>query len=229
MAGGSGFVTRIFSSPGSGAGSGTGSPGAAAGSIVLPEPEGKGRLSLEEALRGRRSVRDYAGRPLTLEEISQLLWAAQGITDPDEGGRTVPSAGALFPLEVYLLAGRVEGVPEGLYRYRPARHDLVRVLPGDLRCALATAAYGQSWAAAAAAVVVFSTVLERTTVRYGGRGKMFAHMEAGGAFQNVHLQAVSLRLGTVIIGAFDDGKVGEVLGLPPGEKPIGFMPVGAER
>ncbi len=179
-------------------------------------------------MRARRSVRSYGARPLTLREVSQLLWAAQGITGAD-GGRTVPSAGALYPLEVYMVAGKVEGLPAGLYRYRPRRHDLARVRTGDLRAALASATYGQGWTAEAPAVIVFAAVHERTTSQYGGRGKMYVRMEVGGAFQNVHLQAVGLRLGTVIIGAFDDDKVAAVLGLPPAEKPLGLMPVGAER
>jgi SagB-type dehydrogenase family enzyme len=228
MVSGSGFVTRICLSPGSAAGPPPEEPGGTARTISLPEPETRGNSSLEEALRARRSVRSYAARPLTLKEVSQLLWAAQGITGSG-GGRTVPSAGALFPLEVYLVAGKVEGVPAGVYKYGPRRHDLSGVLSGDLRDALASAAFGQSWAAAAPAVIAFAAVHERTTAEYGGRGKMYVRMEVGSAFQNVHLQAVALRLGTVVIGAFDDDKVGEVLRLPPNEKALGLMPVGAER
>ncbi len=196
--------------------------------IRLPEAREAGKVSLEKALRDRRSLRTYARDPLTLTEVSQLLWAGQGVTDR-EGQRTAPSAGALYPLELYLVAGNVEGLPKGLYKYRCRRHDLVRVGWDDLRSRLASAALDQDCVRKGAAVIVFSAVYERTTRKYGNRGIRYVHMEVGHAAQNVYLQAISLGLGTVFIGAFNDSEVKKVLSLPREEEPLGLMPVGRRR
>ncbi len=193
--------------------------------IFLPEPRYDGGVSVEEALLERRSVRSYAGEPLSLETVSQLLWAAQGITDP-RGFRAAPSAGATYPLEVYLFAGDVSGVAQGIYRYLPEQHELVLVVAGDRRGDLARAALNQQWVADGAIDIVFTAVYERTTAGYGERGIRYVHMEVGHAAQNVYLQAVSLRLGTVVIGAFDDGRVAEILKLAEDEVPLYIMPVG---
>jgi SagB-type dehydrogenase family enzyme len=181
---------------------------------------------VEEALGSRRSLRSFAGAPLTLLEVSQLLWAAQGITSAD-GGRTAPSAGALYPLELYLVAGDVTALPRGTYHYRPRQHDLVCVDSGeDRRSALAAAALGQRWVAAGAAVLVISAVYERTTTKYGERGDRYVHMEVGHVAQNVYLQAAALRIGTVFVGAFRDNAVSQALGLPATARPLGLMPLG---
>jgi len=193
--------------------------------IGLPQPRYRGDVSLEEALLQRRSVREYTGEPLTLEEISQLLWAAQGITDP-RGFRTAPSAGGLYPLEVYLVAGEVAGLEAGVYKYRPQEHSLIWVVVGDRRENLCTAALGQVWVREAAADIVILAVYERTTVKYGDRGIRYVHLEAGHAAQNVCLQATALGLGTVTVGAFYDDEVQAVLGAPKNEKPLYVMPVG---
>jgi SagB-type dehydrogenase family enzyme len=194
--------------------------------VALTPPRERGPLSVEEALRARRSVRSFTGAPLTLVEVSHLLWAAQGITSA-EGGRTAPSAGALYPLELYLVAGDVTALPRGIYHYRPQRHDLVRVDSGeDRRSALAAAALGQRWIAAGAAVLVITAVYERTTVKYGERGLRYVHMEIGHVAQNVYLQATSLRIGTVFVGAFQDGAVARLLALPDSVHPLGLMPLG---
>lgn len=195
------------------------------GAIKLPEPRFKGPVSVEEALLKRRSVREYKDEPLTLAEVSQLLWAAQGVTDP-RGFRTAPSAGALYPLELYLVVGRVEGLSVGVYRYVPDGHYLLRVADGDRREELAAAALGQAYVRDAPIDLVLSAVTERTTSRYGYRGVRYVHMEAGHVGQNVHLQAVSLGLGTVMIGAFTDEQVKQVVGLPKEEVPLYIMPVG---
>jgi SagB-type dehydrogenase family enzyme len=178
--------------------------------ISLPDPEYDGDTSIEEALRKRRSVRSFKDRPLTLAEISQLLWAAQGFTGP-EGLRTAPSAGALYPLEVYVIAGNVNGLPDGVYKYRPYRHEVAMVAAGDKRTELCSAALGQTSVSRAAAVIVFAAVYDRTTVKYGDRGIQYVYMETGHAAQNVFLQAVPLALGTVVIGAFHDDAVKKVL------------------
>jgi len=199
--------------------------GEPAGAIQLPEPRLKGPVSVEEALLRRRSVREYKDEPLTLAEVSQLLWAAQGITDP-RGYRTAPSAGALYPLELYLVVGRVEGLSAGIYHYIPDGHYLLPVAGGDRRAELAAAALGQAYVRDAPIDLVLSAIPERTTKRYGYRGIQYVHMEAGHVGQNVHLQAVSLGLGTVMIGAFTDERVKQVMNLSKEEVPLYIMPVG---
>lgn len=196
------------------------------GDIVrLPPPRTSSERSLEETLERRRSVRRYASKALRLDELGQLLWAAQGITGP-EGKRTAPSAGALYPLELTVVAGRVEGLEPGVYRYRPASHDLVRRATGDRRQALARAAGYQAWVHQAPAVLVVAGVVERTAVKYGGRARRYVHLEAGAAAENAHLQAVALGLGLVMVGAFDDRAVQEVAALSPEEEPFLLLPVG---
>ncbi len=192
----------------------------------LPEPAYDSTTSVEQALLGRRSVRSYRDEPLTLEQVSQLLWAAQGVTEPGRGFRTAPSAGALYPLELYLVAGDVEGLSQGVYRYAPDRHELVQVKSGDVRDELTEAALGQPWVGEGAIVLVLSAVYERTTQKYGERGIRYVHMEAGHAAQNICLQAVSLNLGTVTVGAFGDDAVREILTMPDDEQPLYIIPVG---
>ena len=193
--------------------------------ITLPEPRYDSDVSLEEALLKRRSVRDYSNEALTLQEVSQLLWAAQGITDPS-GKRTAPSAGALYPLEVSIVVGDVEDIVKGVYKYEPQQHELIQVLAGDQRKALAKAALDQQSVAQGAMDIVITAIYERTTGKYSDRGIRYVHMEAGHAAQNVYLQAVALNLGTVSIGAFYDDQVKEVLNLPDDREPLYIMPVG---
>lgn len=193
--------------------------------IKLPQPRQQSSTSIEEALRQRRSVRDYSDSSLSLAEISQLLWAAQGITNR-EGLRTAPSAGALFPLEVYVVAGWIENLFHGVYKYHPERHELTMEIEGDLRSNLYNAALEQESILESPASIVITAVFERVTIKYGSRGIMYVHMEAGQAAQNVHLQAEALNLGTVVIGAFYDEQVKKVLHLPKDEQPICIMPIG---
>lgn len=193
--------------------------------IKLPPANIDGDLSLEAALLQRRSIRTYRPEALRVEQISQLLWAAQGVTDA-HGGRTAPSAGALYPLEITLLAGNVTGLPVGLYRYLPAEHALIKITEGDRRSQLHQAALQQDAIKEAAAVIVISAIYERTQVKYGERGIQYVHIEAGSTAQNIYLQATSLGLGTVFIGAFYDDQVKAVLSLGESEIPLGLMPVG---
>lgn len=181
--------------------------------------------SLENALRERRSVREYSGKPLTRDELAQLLWAAQGMTGP-EGFRTAPSAGALYPLEVDVVVGDVDGLPSAIYRYKPDRHELVVSREGDRRRELRAAAHGQDCVGGAAAVVALAAVYERTSGQYGGRGVRYVHMEVGHTAQNVCLQATALGLGAVVVGAFEDGPLKRVLGLARDEEPLALVPVG---
>jgi SagB-type dehydrogenase family enzyme len=196
--------------------------------VLLPTPQTQGELSLEEALSQRRSIRDYAPEPLTLAEVGQILWAAQGITHPD-GYRTAPSAGALYPLEVYLVAGDVTDLPPGVYRYRPLKHELIPVQSGELRAPLCAASLGQESIEEAPAVVVITAVYERTARKYGQRARRYVHIEVGHAAQNVYLQAAADGLATVIVGAFHDEKVQSVLGLPADHEPLALMPLGHPR
>jgi len=193
--------------------------------ITLPSPSYSGDISVETALQKRRSDRAYRDSPLTLTEVSQLLWAAQGITS-ESGYRTAPSAGALYPLEVYLVAGKVTDLPAGVYKYRPGGHKLVKIAGDDHRFELAAAALGQQPVGNGALALVLAAVYERTTAKYGRRGVQYVHMEVGHASQNVYLQAESLDLGTVFIGAFDDEKVKGLLNMPDAERPLGIMPIG---
>lgn len=193
--------------------------------ISLPEPQTDGETSVEQALSHRRSVRSYTSEPLTLAEVSQLLWSAQGITS-GQGFRTSPSAGALYPLELYVVAGNVTDLQPGIYRYLPSEHKLTRVTSGDRRQELAEAALGQACLRDGAAVFVFSAVPERTTQRYGERGIRYIHMEAGHAAQNLLLQVVALDLGAVVVGAFRDDRVERVVGMEPDEEALYLVPVG---
>ena len=196
--------------------------------IKLPGPRYDSDVSVEEALLKRRSIREYTGEPLTLQEVSQLLWAAQGITDP-RGLRTSPSAGALYPLEVYVVVGDVENLAKGVYKYKPHEHEIIKVLDGDKREELAKAALGQAWVKEAAINIVITAVYARTTVKYGDRGIRYVHMEAGHAAQNLYLQATAMNLGTVTVGAFHDEQVKEVLNLPKDEQPLYILPVGKKK
>lgn len=193
--------------------------------INLPKPVEAGEMSLEQLLSQRRSVREYADATIELFEIGQLLWSAQGITHP-QGFRTAPSAGALYPLELYLVAGHVEGLDTGMYHYNPEGHHLMKTIGDDLRKRLTRAALSQSCLREAAAVVVFAAVYERTTQKYGKRGIRYVHMEVGHAAQNLFLQAEALGLSTVVVGAFDDERVAEVLNLPTDVHPLMLMPIG---
>lgn len=194
--------------------------------IPLPSPRLESDTSIEEALLRRRSHRSFASLPLSLQEVAQLLWAAQGVTDKASGFRTAPSAGALYPLKVYLVAGQVEGLAPGVYGYLPEEHALYRVLSGDRREELFRVALFQEWIREAPGILVFTALYERTTRKYGERGIRYVHMEAGHAAQNVYLQAEALNLGTVVVGAFEDKGVQRVLGLSEKEAPLYLMPVG---
>jgi SagB-type dehydrogenase family enzyme len=198
------------------------------GVIKLPEPRQDSKTSVESALRRRRSVREFGKAGLKLAEVSQLLWAAQGITDP-EGKRTAPSAGALYPLEVFLVAGGQDELPADVYRYRPKGHDLLPVVQGDQRAQLAAAALEQDWLNDAPVTIGIAAVYEQTARKYKQRADRYVHMEVGHAAQNVHLQAVALELGTVVVGAFDDAEVKQVLSLAANEEPLCLMPIGKLR
>jgi len=188
--------------------------------VPLPTPLLQGTISLEEALVGRRSVRAFKSTPLTAAELSQLLWAAQGITH-ERGFRTAPSAGALYPLELYVVTA------EGVFRYDPPRHLLQIISQVDVRPALYAAALEQEPVRRAPAVFVVTAVYERTAQKYGAdRSPRYVHLEAGHASQNLLLEAVVMGLGAVPIGAFEDSRVKQVLGTPADHEPLYLIPVG---
>jgi SagB-type dehydrogenase family enzyme len=193
--------------------------------IKLPKPRFTGKVSIEEALRRRRSTRKYRDKPVTLDEVSQLLWAAQGVTGAFNE-RTAPSAGSTFPLEMYLVAARVQDLPAGIYKYRVRAHALDFTTAGDWREELATAALDQDCIRCCAAAVLLTAVYQRTIDEYGDRAVRYVHMETGHVGQNVHLQAGAIGLGTVAVGAFDDKAVAKLLDLPDQENPIYIMPFG---
>lgn len=193
--------------------------------IKMPEPRFDSAISVEKVLRSRRSVREFSKDPLELSQIAQLAWATQGITGA-EAHRTAPSAGALYALELYIVAANVNGLPAGIYRYEPSTHEVSSVIESDTRQQLSRAAPEQASISQAAAIFALSAVYERISTKYGERGIRYAHMEAGHAAQNLLLQAVALGLGAVLVGAFDDAKVKRILGLSKNEAPLYLIPVG---
>jgi len=187
--------------------------------IKLAKASQIGSMPLEQAMAVRRSRRHFLPKSLTLEQIGQLVWSAQG-QEPGSRYRTTPSAGATYPLELFVVT------EEGLSHYLPAKHSLERLIDEDLRAALASAAWGQEFIQAAPLTLVFTAEFPRTTNRYGKRGVRYVYMEAGHAAQNVHLQAEALGLGSVAVGAFDDAAVSTVLSLPRNLEPLYMVVVG---
>jgi len=204
--------------------------------IKLPSPQLKGKVSLEETILRRRSVRRYRREPLDLPQLSQILWSAQGITGT-RGFRAAPSAGATYPLEIFVVVGK-QGViaseakqaPEelqaGIYHYEAASHSLSLHKPTDLRPDLARATLDQEFIIDAPVDIVICALYHRTSYRYGRRGERYVHMEVGHVGENIHLQAVALGLATVEVGAFHDEEVRTVLGVDEQIKPLYILPVG---
>jgi len=199
--------------------------------IDLPKPKFKGSMSVEETIKKRRTERSFVSITLSQQQLSQILWAAQGITE--EGGfkRSIPSAGALYPLNIFAVVGKegVDDVQAGVYQYQPAHHQIKCVIPGDLRKKLAEAALSQMWISRAPITIVITAEYERTTEKYGKRGVRYIHMEVGHAGQNIFLQAESLNLGAGIVGAFEDERVKDILKLPDEYVPLLIMPVGVSH
>lgn len=195
--------------------------------IKLPPPQLKGKISLEEAIAKRRSVRKYCSESLTLSQLSQILWSAQGITGAGRL-RAAPSAGATYPLEIFAFVGKqaIEGLQAGIYHYDVDSHSLVLHQPGDLRRGLAGVALDQGFIANAPVDIIICALYSRTSYTYGRRGERYVHMEVGHVGENIHLQAVALGLATVQVGAFDDEEVRKVLGVEEQIKPLYIMPIG---
>ena len=204
--------------------------------IKLSLPQLKGEVSLEETILRRRAVRRYRREPLDLSQLSQILWSAQGITGT-RGFRAAPSAGATYPLEIFvfvgkqsIIASKAKQTPEelqaGIYHYEPKSHSLSLHTSGDLRPDLARAALDEEFIVQAPVDIVICALYHRTSYRYGSRGERYVHMEVGHVGENIHLQAVALGLATVEVGAFHDEEVRNVLGVDEQIKPLYIMPVG---
>ncbi|MDI6902843.1 MAG: SagB/ThcOx family dehydrogenase [Methanocellales archaeon] len=193
--------------------------------ILLPKPSKDGEISVEEAIASRRSIRQFRPGAIELRQLSQLLWAAQGITDP-RGFRAAPSAGALYPLEIFIVTGEVEELEEGIYHYDVEEHALELRREGDLRHEIAIAASNQMWIKDAPAIVVVCAIYERTTRKYGSRGERYVHMETGHVGENIYLQAGSLGLACTVVGAFLDDEVRRILDVSEEIKPLYLIPIG---
>lgn len=200
----------------------------------LPSPKIDGNMSVERALAGRRSHRNFADLSVPAQKLSQILWAAYGVTDPRPdrpalrgGFRTAPSAGGLYPFEIYVLVGNVDGIETGFYKYISEEHKIVRTIDADLREELSVLALNQVQVKAAPIVVFYSAIFERMTKKYGNRGReRYVCMDLGHSAQNIYLQAEALNLGACAIGSFRDSEVSVLLQLPEEEEPLYIMTVG---
>lgn len=188
--------------------------------IRLPQPRLTGTISLEQALATRRSVRNFGSGTLDYNQLGQLAWAAQGITEQKMGFRTAPSAGAIYPIELYFATA------QGLFVYNPADHTLVQTVDKDIRAELSRAALGQSAVAQAACDIIITGSVKKVAARYGQMGRTYTILEAGHIAQNILLQAVALDLGAVPIGAFEPSPVRRLCRLTTGVEPFYIISVG---
>jgi len=208
-------------------------PSSAWGEVKLPKPSSTGAMSVEAAMVAKKSVRNFSSMPLTLNQISQLLWSANGNVPYDavSGATTkvIPSAGGLYPLEIFLLSGKdtVTGLPAGVHQYKPATNSLETISSGDSRASLGQAALGQMWMARAPAIIVIAAAFGRTTSKYGNRGIQYVFMEVGNSNQNLYLQAAALGLRAGTVGAFNDDQVAQATKLPKGISPLLIVAVGS--
>jgi len=196
--------------------------------VKLPPPDQKGDTSLEEAIARRRSIRHFSSEPVTLPQLSQILWAAQGITDTSMAYRAIPSAGATYPLEIMVSCGQttIDDIVAGIYHYNMDSHSLTLHHKGDVRLELAGAALNQDFIYEAPVDIIVCAVYSRTLTRYGERGERYVHIELGHAGQNIYLQATALGLATAAIGAFNDEQVKKILRLDKQYQPLYIMPLG---
>ena len=201
------------------------------GAIRLSKPTYEGKVSVERAIKERRTIRDFRPKPLTLAQLSQLFWCAQGITDESIEFRASPSAGALYPLDVYAVVGDggVEGLQSGVYHYQPKSHSIQLIGKGDRRKDVAGASLWQMWMARAPVIFIITSEYERITRKYGKRGIRYAQIEVGHVGQNIFLQSGALGLGAGIVGAFYDDAVAKAIGAPKAHEPLIIMPVGYKK
>ena len=191
--------------------------------ITLPDPKLKGEVSLEEAITNRRSIRYFQNKPISMEDISQLLWAAQGLTDKLNKYRSAPSAGGRYPMEIHAITA------EGMFHYHPAKHAIEQLRTGDLRPKLVQAALGQKFIADASLVLIISAIPEKITTRYGDKGVRYLYQESGHIAQNIHLEATALGLCSVPIGAFTEDVLKASIDLPDDLKPLYIVPIGYKK
>lgn len=199
--------------------------------INLPEPVFSGEMSIEQGLKERRSHRNFSNKALSLQEVSQILWSAYGVSDAESFAgiklKTAPSAGATYPLEIYLLAGNVDGLAPGLYKYHAEENKLELFLKGDIRKEVSEACLGQRMLNDAPATIIYNVVFERIAERYGDRGiERYVYMDIGHSSQNVYLQATALGMGTCAVGAFNDSQLEKVITPPEDEVVMYLMPFG---
>jgi SagB-type dehydrogenase family enzyme len=196
--------------------------------VKLPQPIIKGNMSVEEAIHDRRSIRTYSSAPLTLEDISQLMWAAQGITDSSRNYRTTPSGSHTFGLETYILIGNNNNLEKGLYHYNPFNHTLEQLTKDDVRLKLSEASDSQEWVEKAPIDIIITGNYQKLVDKYHDEelSARFINNEAGHAGQNIYLESIARNLGTVAIGSFDDKKIHDILPIPSIEKTIYVYPVG---
>ena len=199
-----------------------------ASEITLPSPKTSDGLGINQVISARRSVRSYSPRALSLSELSQLLWSAQGITEQKTKKRSAPSAGAIYPLGLYVSVkkGGIEGLEEGIYLYLPETNALKRLISGDFQNRLAQIAFSQIWMTQAPVIFIFTAEPSRMISRYRERAWLYIHLEAGMASENLMLQAVALGMGSCAVGAFWENRLSELLKLSPGKKPLLMVPVG---
>jgi SagB-type dehydrogenase family enzyme len=203
--------------------------------MTLPKPSLKGDVSVEEAINSRRSTRSFKPDPLSISQLSQLLWAAQGITitieEKNRSFRSAPSAGALYPIYVYVIVGEkgVTDLTKGIYKYNPEKHTLLKISGEDKRLAVAQASYNQSWMDKAPVILMITAEYERSMKKYGERGVRYSKIESGCVAQDIFLQAEALGLGVGIVGAFHDYKVMNILKVWGKPQPLLAMPVGYKK
>ena len=196
--------------------------------VNLPAPMLDGDVSLEKAVKDRRTVRSFSDKPLVFAQLSQILWAAQGITDDRGLKRAAPSGGALYPIDVYAVVGKnsVRGLAQGVYHYNPLRHSIEKILDRDVRKDVAQASLRQMWVATAPVILVLTAEYSRITVKYGERGKRYATIEVGHIGQNIFLQCEVLGLSAGIVGAFYDTQVAKAVNTQENHEPLVIMPLG---
>ena len=194
----------------------------------LPKPQTDGDISLEKSIKNRRTIRSFSSKHLSLEQLSQLLWAAQGITGDRGFKRSAPSGGALYPMDIYTVVGKngVDGLDDGVYHYKAKNHAISLISGGDLRDQVSSAALSQTWMAGAPINMVITAEYNRICIKYGERGIRYAMIEAGHIGQNIFLQAEAMGLAAGIVGAFQDKKVIKSMNIPENHNPLLIMPVG---
>jgi SagB-type dehydrogenase family enzyme len=200
-----------------------GKAGAPEAVIKLPKPVTNGSVSLEQAIENRRSIREFTDETLTLNQLSQLCWAAQGITDPNRDFRAAPSPGAIYPIELYVF------LPEGLYLYEPTRHELTLTIDRDLRQSLFNSSFNQRVVQKAPCTFMFAGAVKKVEAKYRNRGEKFTSIEAGHIAENIQLQAVTLGLGSVPIGVMDTKTIAQFCKLPETLEVLYLVPVGVPR